>query len=780
MPKILTRADDERCMAAHLLMSEQSVLELARGGKSVHLQEQQSIDLIPTSKRFLNELFPIREENMSPSSSSSAADTNTGTGSRSWVDDLRLVPISSSSTSSTGPSASASNGGNNEHAFNVLSFNVLAEAYLMPRSHPGLPAKHAEVAFHPPKRQELLIQTLRRFAGKKGHAANKKEDDEAKKEKGEDLGMDRFDILCLQEVDLPDLIFPLMKSLGYGCVHALDNYVPSSDNASMGDATSGDASSRKDSKPKPMPKPSRGRDRPKAKSDTCVIFYSTDRFRLIASQIIEFDDLAGGPALSREEQPRTKSGISRARKCRGGTPTQALSGMIQSYRRRNRAVMAVLELIDDDGSKSRKRRICVANGHLYWHPGYEYVKLSQAKYWTEKVEAFAKEHATDTDKTGRLPVILCGDLNSKPGSAVHTFLTEGSVDARTVAPWNPKYYDALDADLAELEVADAKGSRRKASKKEGEESVRIMKDPHSEDDPVVPLEEDDGEDAAEDKGINDEDADNTVDISDAVQNLKLKCEGRKVGGADADDYSAVALTPGNGLKKIKAPIYRSKEIHDTTPQNDEDSSPRYLCDYTLNRCTRWLRILGVDAALETQEEEKERTKSNNPTLFRRCRSERRTLLTTSKNLLLRKDCPPGAYLIDPKKTSDLEKAMVQLFLTHGVVLRPSEFVTRCVVCNGTIYTVANEEDKVKMFEANGCPNLKTDLSVYACNGCGQGYWWCTEMPTSSATRVKEQAGHLFWQCLRGGVPYEGDLRMFDFVDPEAERQIGEDEGTLAG
>ena len=137
-------------------------------------------------------------------------------------------------------------------------------------------------------------------------------------------------------------------------------------------------------------------------------------------------------------------------------------------------------------------------------------------------------------------------------------------------------------------------------------------------------------------------------------------------------------------------------------------------------------------------------------------------------------------MIDPKKTSDLEKAMVQLFLTHGVVLRPSEFVTRCVGCNGTIYTVANEEDKAKIFAANGCPNLKTDLSVYACNGCGQGYWWCTDMPTSSATRVKEQAAHLLRQCLRGGVPYEGDLRMFDFVDPEAERKIGEKEGILAG
>jgi hypothetical protein len=35
---------------------------------------------------------------------------------------------------------------------------------------------------------------------------------------------------------------------------------------------------------------------------------------------------------------------------------------------------------------------------------------------------------------------------------------------------------------------------------------------------------------------------------------------------------------------------------------------RYMLDYTLNRFCRWLRILGLDAALETEEEEKLRTK----------------------------------------------------------------------------------------------------------------------------------------------------------------------------
>lgn len=35
---------------------------------------------------------------------------------------------------------------------------------------------------------------------------------------------------------------------------------------------------------------------------------------------------------------------------------------------------------------------------------------------------------------------------------------------------------------------------------------------------------------------------------------------------------------------------------------------RYLLDFTLNRFCRWLRILGIDSVLETEKEEKLRTR----------------------------------------------------------------------------------------------------------------------------------------------------------------------------
>ena len=206
--------------------------------------------------------------------------------------------------------------------------------------------------------------------------------------------------------------------------------------------------------------------------------------------------------------------------------------------------------------------------------------------------------------------------------------------------------------------------------------------------------------------------------------------------------------------------------------DDDKAKPtiRYLCDYTLNRFTRWLRILGIDCALETTDEEIQRTKEGKNQLFHRCRDEKRTLITTSTKIVIRKDCPAGTYLVTPRSLNDLEHCLVHLLVTHGVTLIPKDFLSRCVVCNGSICDVLDDHAKRQILATNQAPeHLIDELEVYECDGCGQGYWWC-DRPTSSASRVKGQATRLFELCLRGGVPVEGDMHIFDFVDIEKERQ----------
>jgi hypothetical protein len=53
----------------------------------------------------------------------------------------------------------------------------------------------------------------------------------------------------------------------------------------------------------------------------------------------------------------------------------------------------------------------------------------------------------------------------------------------------------------------------------------------------------------------------------------------------------------------------SKNLSLDNNEVTSSSAPiRYLLDFTLNRFCRWLRILGIDSVLETEQEEKLRTK----------------------------------------------------------------------------------------------------------------------------------------------------------------------------
>ena len=146
-------------------------------------------------------------------------------------------------------------------------------------------------------------------------------------------------------------------------------------------------------------------------------------------------------------------------------------------------------------------------------------------------------------------------------------------------------------------------------------------------------------------------------------------------------------------------------------------------------------------------------------------------MTTSSKLMLRKDCPGGAYHVSASMSNNLELCLVHMLRMHGVVLEPAKFLTRCVVCNGKIEKVTDLNEKRRIFADNQAPDLSSELDAYACDSCGQGYWW-SDRPTSSASRVKNQATQLFEMCLRGGVPIKGDLHMFDFVDVEAQRLQG--------
>lgn len=67
-------------------------------------------------------------------------------------------------------------------------------------------------------------------------------------------------------------------------------------------------------------------------------------------------------------------------------------------------------------------RFVVGNVHIFWNPEYENLKLAQAHCFVRAATALA-------GKVGTKNVILTGDWNSLPDSAVYELLTRGALDA---------------------------------------------------------------------------------------------------------------------------------------------------------------------------------------------------------------------------------------------------------------------------------------------------------------------------------------------------------------
>lgn len=464
--------------------------------------------------------------------------------SSTWVDRMRMVPHQSTS------SAAAAQPGGKSLEFNIASFNVLAESYLTPRSHPGLPEQYANVAFNTTKRRQLLLDTLQRFCCSK---------DSSK----------RMDILALQELDLVQPnddhpILPALEEWGYGVVRTSS----------------------------------------KQRKDCCAIVYDRSKFSLVKSEVINFDDLAtlhinnkvGSNTDNGDDgdgDEATAVNFHNVTNKRTNNKQPELTGMVRSFLRRNCAILAHLKSIETQQS------IICTSVHLYWNPSHEYVKLCQAKYLLDRVETFASSSSIslveksdditaspngDSAIIQRVPVVVCGDMNSKPGSAVHQLFVKSNVDARSIAPW--RYF--WDRDTEEI---------------------------YTEDPPILPTT--DSPVLEEENGYMMENLLSEFSMFCGVIEQSIPNENVTTKNASKVENGEMLITARkpNGDDDLKATLEWRRLHNHKTPQDYQHimppSSVMYVLDYTLNRFTRWLRILGVDATLETLEEEKERTSGGN-------------------------------------------------------------------------------------------------------------------------------------------------------------------------
>jgi len=130
--------------------------------------------------------------------------------------------------------------------------------------------------------------------------------------------------------------------------------------------------------------------------DGCAIFYKTSQFELLEEHLMEFQQIA----------------MSKHKEFEGNNET-----FVRIMTKDNIAIALVLRMLGDD----KLPPLIVSNTHIHWDPSYSDVKLMQVQFMMEKLVTMTAP-GTPFERS---PIIICGDLNSVPGSGPYELLTTG-------------------------------------------------------------------------------------------------------------------------------------------------------------------------------------------------------------------------------------------------------------------------------------------------------------------------------------------------------------------
>eukprot|EP01031_Cornospumella_fuschlensis_P032546 gene32546-39352_t len=233
------------------------------------------------------------------------------------------------------------------------------------------------------------------------------------------------------------------------------------------------------------------------------------------------------------------------------------------------------------------------------------------------------------------------------------------------------------------------------------------------------------------------------------------------------------------------PTRQSLPSHLVLPSNyARGPSARFICDNSLSRLGRWMRVLGVDVAqgegtgadtpsgINKQKNSKQYEEWKRQSIaefFARARREGRVILTSSPSLIHRSTCPP-AFLVKP---DNLHKGLIDIYREFQLELSVDKFLTVCGKCGGGIaelnslakahaesaaYTDHSSTDGNAATPMPPLPPqwrerpLPTDRPVYYCVSCHQPYWW-NEGESSSPAKAMKKA-HLLYEVIKKGL--QGD------------------------
>ncbi|MDF3298174.1 Mut7-C RNAse domain-containing protein [Streptomyces tropicalis] len=140
------------------------------------------------------------------------------------------------------------------------------------------------------------------------------------------------------------------------------------------------------------------------------------------------------------------------------------------------------------------------------------------------------------------------------------------------------------------------------------------------------------------------------------------------------------------------------------PQRVPGAPLRFLLDVHLGTLARRLRLLGVDAAYESED-------IGDPALATRSATERRVLLSRDRGLLRRRELWAGAYVYSTSPEDQLRDVLDRF----RPELRPW---TRCTACNGLLAPAAKDQVADRL---EGGTHRSYDVFAQ-CRDCGRAYW----------------------------------------------------------
>lgn len=140
------------------------------------------------------------------------------------------------------------------------------------------------------------------------------------------------------------------------------------------------------------------------------------------------------------------------------------------------------------------------------------------------------------------------------------------------------------------------------------------------------------------------------------------------------------------------------------PQQVPGAPLRFLLDVHLGTLARRLRLLGVDAAYESED-------IGDPALAARSAAERRVMLSRDRGLLRRRELWAGAYVYSHRPDDQL-RDVLERFAPR---LAPW---TRCTACNGRLTEAHKDEVRARLEQGT-----ERTYDVFAqCTECARVYW----------------------------------------------------------